>query len=81
MAPDLASTFRPYLIFQEVVNNNRRPIKPEPGSEAYLICGFSDEMWEVMETCWHRDPSLRPSAPRLCELPAFVDVVDDRHSD
>jgi hypothetical protein len=78
--PDLAETFRPYRIFKEVVKYDRRPLKPEPGSEAYLMRGLSEEIWEIMEACWQRNPSLRPSASQLTELPVFFGIVDDRPS-
>ncbi|TEB32783.1 kinase-like protein [Coprinellus micaceus] len=78
--PDLAETFRPYRIFKEVVKYDRRPLKPEPGSEAYLMRGLSEEIWEIMEACWQRNPSLRPSASQLTELPAFFGIVYDRPS-
>ena len=81
MEPYLAATFRPYFIFKEVVCLDRRPLKPEPGSEAYTVCGLSEEIWAMMEVCWQRDPSLRPPVTQLSELPVFADIVDDRPSD
>ncbi|KAJ3197366.1 hypothetical protein HK101_004242 [Irineochytrium annulatum] len=48
------------LIYQSVVNNNSRPMRPEhEGNDGRACC--SDKMWQLMNGCWHPDPLQRPS--------------------
>ncbi|KAJ3538140.1 hypothetical protein NMY22_g5296 [Coprinellus aureogranulatus] len=65
-------------IVTAVVADKRQPTRPEPLSNAYSLCGLTDELWCMMESCWAREPSLRPTTCQLSELPCFKDLVDNR---
>ncbi|KAJ3534584.1 hypothetical protein NMY22_g6861 [Coprinellus aureogranulatus] len=69
---------RPADIVTAVVIGKQQPTRPEPQSDAYSLCGLTDELWSMMESCWARKPSLRPTASQLSKLPCFVTLVDDR---
>jgi hypothetical protein len=66
------------LISTEVVTHGRRPQKPAVDSPAYLSYGFTESIWDMMETCWNREPRLRPSPDDLLNLPFFAGLLDDR---
>lgn len=72
------SPIRPLFISTQVVEKDKRPSKPDADSEAYDLCGLTEEIWTMMELCWLRDPALRPSASELAALPSFINIVDDR---
>jgi hypothetical protein len=62
----------------EIVINGRRPQKPAVNSPAYLTYGLTDAVWDMMEMCWNREASHRPSAGDLSNLSFLVNVVVDR---
>ncbi|KAJ3516533.1 hypothetical protein NMY22_g14183 [Coprinellus aureogranulatus] len=72
------SPVAPYYILEEVVKNDRRPTKPGDASDAFTTGELTEELWSMMELCWLRDPTLRPSVPDLLKHPFFVNMVDDR---
>jgi hypothetical protein len=41
----------------KVVLEDERPRRPRDSEKL----GFTDEVWEVLENCWDKDPSARPS--------------------
>lgn len=69
---------RPLVILTEVVEKDKRPTKPDALSEAHNLTGLTEEIWTMMELCWLRNPTHRPSASELAAFPPFLDIVDDR---
>ncbi|TFK19388.1 kinase-like protein [Coprinopsis marcescibilis] len=47
------------------VMHGSRPSKPAPDSDAFVSFGLTELIWELMERCWQREPSLRPEAKDL----------------
>jgi hypothetical protein len=51
----------------------QRPSRPLASDELSSSRGLNDEIWNLMEACWIREPSERPTADtiveRLCALP------------
>lgn len=45
----------------KIVLTNERP--PRPGNSESL--GFTKEIWNLLESCWSRDVSSRPTAKRV----------------
>ncbi|KAJ3516766.1 hypothetical protein NMY22_g14130 [Coprinellus aureogranulatus] len=70
--------FKLSRIIVAVVIDKKQPTRPEPLSNAYSLCGLTDELWCMMESCWAREPSLRPTTCQLSDLPCFKDLVDNR---
>jgi hypothetical protein len=62
----------------EVVEGGKRPQKPAVDSPAYSTYGLTDNIWNMMETCWNQEAVRRPSADDIIRLPFLVGVVDDR---
>lgn len=48
---------------QLVVNQNVRPERPDDADSL----GLSDELWELAEQCWVKEPLNRPSASIVCD--------------
>jgi hypothetical protein len=42
-----------------------RPSRPE--GDSCRIRGLTDEVWNLIETCWAEDPSQRPTATQVVE--------------
>jgi hypothetical protein len=42
-----------------------RPIRPK--DDSCKIRGLTDEVWNLIETCWTQDPTQRPTATQLVE--------------
>lgn len=55
-APPFASRQKPQLAC-EVVLEGKRP--PRPNNSESL--GITDEIWDLLELCWAKDDSLRPT--------------------
>ena len=46
------------------------------------FCGLNDNMWHLIETCWHQDAGKRPVAAQIIEfLCLFPRAVDTRPLD
>ena len=56
-APPFASRQKPELAC-EVVLGGKRP--PRPNNSENL--GITNEIWDLLELCWRKDASLRPTA-------------------
>ncbi|KAJ3538472.1 hypothetical protein NMY22_g5145 [Coprinellus aureogranulatus] len=67
-----------YHTIEEVIERNGLPTKPKAHSRAYTRRGLTDNIWDAMEWCWTRDPTMRPSAFELIELACFNSGVDGR---
>jgi hypothetical protein len=50
------SQYDKHEVWRQVVRNNRRPDRPENSQEI----GLSDEIWEILQACWHTNPHRRP---------------------
>ncbi|KAF8170722.1 armadillo-type protein [Mycena galopus ATCC 62051] len=51
-------------IFRLVVRQDSRPDRPDEDEDF----GLTDQMWGVMEECWHRESRLRPTFDILARL-------------
>ena len=49
-------------------------VRPKRPTEAMAV-GFSDNVWEIAEHCWHEDPTQRPSVSAV--LDRLVAVAGD----
>ena len=59
-APPFASRQKPELAC-EVVLEGKRP--PRPNNSESL--GITDVLWDLLELCWAKDPSSRPTVNRV----------------
>lgn len=53
------------------VMSGERPVRPDSGVDLY---GLTDVMWNLMERCWLRNPSARPTADNLVK---FLQPITD----
>src|ERR1700679_1894916 len=61
--------------------NGTRPARPE--GDSCRIRGLTNELWDLVETCWTEDPTQRPTATQVVEhLRALPnESVDERPVD
>ena len=64
----------------KIVIENERPLRPRDSEKL----GFTDKIWEILQTCWEKDPSARPSIDAISadlkraagawvvDVPAFI---------
>ena len=64
--------------YLRVIRDGLRPTRPMADSPAWLQCGLQEQFWDLMESCWAREPAERPSVEHLLSAALLVDVVDDR---
>jgi len=56
-----------------LVINGDNPAKPK--AEEVILRGFDDHMWRLMEECWQKEASARPSAQEVAQrLRALIDA-------
>lgn len=67
-APHIAQT----RLITAVVDNNERPERPAPASDAYARFGLTDGIWRQINGCWAADPTCRPTASALLQHLATV---------
>ena len=53
------------MFFDLVVRQDVRPERPYEEDNASQL---SDEVWELAEQCWAKDPKKRPTADSLCDI-------------
>jgi len=56
VAPYLIAILREISVLNEIAIQDRRPARP---THCFPL-GLDDEMWTLMEWCWHRHPTVRP---------------------
>ncbi|KAG6819970.1 hypothetical protein H0H93_006946 [Arthromyces matolae] len=49
------------------VMSGERPTKPPSGSQSWGVWGLTEDIWAVMQSCWHHDPIRRPTAGMVIE--------------
>ncbi|KAG6855866.1 hypothetical protein H0H87_009901 [Tephrocybe sp. NHM501043] len=49
------------------VQSGARPSRPPKSSPAWTAWGLTDDIWSLMQSCWDREPSHRPSASTIVE--------------
>ncbi|KAF9459519.1 kinase-like domain-containing protein [Collybia nuda] len=74
-----------YQIMSRIVAGRRplRPIVSEPSLQSCSCLGLNDDMWLLIEDCWKKDPTGRPTATeivsRLPKRPNKVDTAVGPH--
>jgi son of sevenless len=52
------------MLIPVVIYKGLLPTRPENRAS---VRGLSDAMWNLMNRCWQRDPTSRPSMTKICE--------------
>lgn len=59
-----------------VVQHDVRPERPDDDEDERRCSQLTDDVWELAEKCWTKDPKKRPTADSLCD--SIVYLLEDR---
>ncbi|KAG6808087.1 hypothetical protein H0H92_005423 [Tricholoma furcatifolium] len=54
------ANLRPHLVVRKVMDGHR-PERPSDTSPSWNVWGLTEDVWALIEKCWHADPASRPA--------------------
>lgn len=61
---------------KEAVLRGDHPLRPKP--EEGNCDAIDDQMWDLLQKCWNKEPEGRPSCEVIREFLTKMDIQDDR---
>ncbi|KAG6824352.1 hypothetical protein H0H92_007118 [Tricholoma furcatifolium] len=68
------ANLRPHLIVRKVMDGHR-PERPSAASPSWNVWGLTEDVWTLIERCWHADPDSRPAIDELQQEIAASGIV------
>ncbi|KAF9446238.1 hypothetical protein P691DRAFT_804436 [Macrolepiota fuliginosa MF-IS2] len=59
------------------ITKGNLPVRPEGGSRPG-VDQIDDVMWDLMQSCWAREPKDRPTCEQILQRPEFTALANER---